>query len=99
MNGSISPRLLQALMTAPAHRRTAALQVLEGKAPPAAPGGGISSPHFLSMTDSAKYAGVSRTTLYQLVRSGRLTPVELLPGFRRIRRSDIEALAESRSAS
>ena len=93
MSGSISPRLLQALMAAPEHRRTAALRILEGKTAPSASVVAAASPHFLSMTDSAKYAGVSRTTLYQLVRTGRLKPVELLPGFRRIRRSDIEALA------
>ena len=93
MNGSISPKLLQALLGATEQQRAAALRLLQGKATSASTVSGDKAAFFLSMTDAATYAGVSRTTLYNLIQMGRLKPVELLPGFRRIRRSDIEALA------
>jgi len=93
MNGSISPKLLQALLGATEHQRAAALRLLQGNPVPGMSVQDSKASFFLSMTDAAKYAGVSRTTLYQLIEKGRLKPIELLPGFRRIRRSDIEALA------
>ena len=44
-------------------------------------------------TELAEALGVSRTTVFRLVRAKRLEAVELLPGSRFLRRADVEALA------
>lgn len=46
----------------------------------------------LKMGEAADLLNVSRTTLWRLVKAGRLPRVELLPGSFRIRLSDIDEL-------
>jgi excisionase family DNA binding protein len=47
----------------------------------------------LGMMASAKFLGVSRTTLWRMVEKGRLQKIEILPGSFRLRRADLEAIA------
>ena len=53
-------------------------------------------PLLMGMSASAKYLGVSRATLWRMIKDGRLTKVEVLPGSYRLRRADLEAIAEGR---
>ena len=50
-------------------------------------------PLLLGMMASAKFLGVSRTTLWRMVEKGRLQKIEILPGSFRLRRADLEAIA------
>lgn len=50
-------------------------------------------PLFCSKLKAAKLLGVCRNTVYRLVAEGRITQVEILPGFLLIRRADLFALA------
>jgi excisionase family DNA binding protein len=65
--------------------------ILEGKIqkPPTQTVG----PLLMGMMASAKFLGVSRTTLWRMVDKGRLQKVEVLPGSFRLRRADLEAIA------
>ena len=49
----------------------------------------------MKMGPAAKYLGVSRVTLWRMIRDGRLKQVELMPGSFRICRQDLEKLAAS----
>jgi excisionase family DNA binding protein len=67
-------------------------QILDGRSAtpqPEPPAG----PLLLGMSAAAKFIGVSRATLWRMVKSGRLTKVEILPGSYRLRRADLLALA------
>ena len=50
-------------------------------------------PLLLGMTASAKLLGVSRATLWRMIKGGLLQKVEVLPGSFRLRRADLEAVA------
>jgi len=50
-------------------------------------------PLLMGMKAAAKFLGVSRTTLWRMVIDGRLKRVEVLPGSYRLRRADLEAIA------
>jgi excisionase family DNA binding protein len=50
-------------------------------------------PLLMGMKAAAKFLGVSRTTLWRMVIDGRLKRVEVLPGCFRLRRADLEAIA------
>jgi hypothetical protein len=67
--------------------------ILEGKIqkPPTQTVG----PLLMGMTASAKFLGVSRTTVWRLVGQGRLQKVEVLPGSFWLRRTDLEAIANA----
>ena len=84
---------LRALLVADEDRRRAALRVLHGDAIVQSAERG---PLLLSMGAAAQLLGVSRPTLWRMIQAGRLEKVEVLPGSYRIRRSDLEALAEGR---
>jgi excisionase family DNA binding protein len=51
-------------------------------------------PLLMGMAASAKFLGVSRTTLWRMISEGRLQKVEVLPGSFRLRRADLEAVAK-----
>jgi len=61
---------------------------LPGHQPAAATG-----PLLLGMGEGARFLGVSRATLWRMIRDGRLGRVEVLPGSFRVRRTDLEAIA------
>jgi excisionase family DNA binding protein len=89
-------RLLRFLQATPEQRELIE-RILDGKADvkPAASMG----PLLLGMGAGAKLLGISRATLWRMVKSGRLTKVEVLPGSFRLRRADVEAIAERRRGS
>ena len=82
-------RLLR-FLSATSEQQEAIDRILEGRlAPePQAPKG----PLLLRVKDAAALLGVHRTTMWRLVKAGRLETVELL-GSLRVRRADIEGLA------
>jgi len=45
------------------------------------------------MLAGAKLLGVSRATLWRMMKAGTISKVELFPGSYRLRREDLEALA------
>lgn len=53
-------------------------------------------PLLLGMGKAAKLLGVSRTTLWRMTHEGKLARVEVLAGSFRVRRADIEAIAEGK---
>jgi hypothetical protein len=65
--------------------------ILEGKSEKQTPK--TVGPLLMGMTASATFLGVSRTTLWRMVEQGRLQKVEVLPGSFRLRRVDLEAIA------
>lgn len=70
--------------------------ILESGVPaiPAAPTG----PLLLGMTASAKLLGVSRATLWRMIKRRLLQKIEILPGSFRLRRTDVEAIAAGQKA-
>ena len=59
--------------------------------------GATDEPLLMMMTAAAKALGVSRVTLWRMVKEGILRPVEITPRVFRIRREDIHELASKRS--
>ncbi|MBW2714327.1 MAG: helix-turn-helix domain-containing protein [Deltaproteobacteria bacterium] len=53
----------------------------------------------LGMGDSAKLLGISRCTLWRLIKAGRLEKVEIYHNAYRLRRSDLLDLVNERSVS
>jgi excisionase family DNA binding protein len=56
-------------------------------------------PLLMGMSASAKLLGVSRATLWRMIKAGLLQKVEVLPGSFRLRRADLEAIAAGQSLS
>jgi len=55
-----------------------------------------SGPLLLGMGAGAKFLGVSRATLWRMIQKGMLAKVEVLPGSFRVRRADLETIADGR---
>jgi excisionase family DNA binding protein len=85
-------RLLRFLQATP-EQQAAIDRILEGREPEEAPRG----PLLMMIKDAAALLGVHRATIWRLVRAGRLEAVELL-GSVRIRRADVEAIANGEGA-
>ena len=66
-------------------------EVLDGtdQVPPSV----MTGPLLMGISEGARYLGVSRTTLWRMIQSGRLTKVEIRKGSYRVRRLDLEAIA------
>ena len=100
---STNDQIIQAVFTATAKAKDRALAILEGNEP--APSSDLSPPSseatplLMGMGESAKFLGVSRATLWRMIRDGRLTKVEIYHNAYRLRRSDILALVNDRTAS
>ena len=89
-SGNGNERLLRFLQATP-EQQAAIDRIMEGKMEHApAP---VTGPLLLGMGAGAKLLGVSRATFWRIIRAGRLTKVEVLPGSFRVRRADVEALA------
>jgi predicted DNA-binding transcriptional regulator AlpA len=54
-------------------------------------------PLLMGMAASAEFLGVSRATLWRMIRAGALQKVEVLPGSFRLRRADLQAIAARRT--
>lgn len=59
----------------------------------------VDGPLLLGMSQAAKFLGVSRATLWRMIKSGRISKVEVLPGSFRVRRADLESIAAGRVVS
>ena len=95
MTTNSNERLLR-FLSATAEQQAAIDQILAGKMEraPEPPKG----PLLLMVKDAAELLGVHRTTIWRLVKAGRLETVELL-GSLRVRRADVEALAGGHQAA
>jgi predicted site-specific integrase-resolvase len=51
----------------------------------------------MGMSASAKFLGVSRATLWRMIKAGLLQKVEVLPDSFRLRRADLEAIASGKN--
>jgi len=98
--GAVAPRrgsnprdeLASKVLQANAVQLTAVRCTLDGTPPPKHQD---DPPFFLTIKESAKRCGWSRKTMYNLIERGRVRPVEIKPGMRRIRTSDLEKLAST----
>lgn len=82
--------LLQALASATAERRLAALRLLRGETPVLTTD---ERPLLYSVNDAARRLNLSRHSVWRAIRAGRLKKIEIYPGCERLRRTDVEALA------
>lgn len=83
-------RLLKFLQ-APPEAQEAIDRILEGRIPAKAEA--ATGPLLCGMSPAAKYLGVSRATLWRMIKIGRIGRVEVLPNSFRVRRAELEALA------
>lgn len=81
---------MAAALGAPEARRSEALRVLRGEVA-ATPSPRSEGPLLLGMGAAARYLGVSRPTMWRMIRDGRLEKVEVLAGSFRMRRGDLDA--------
>ena len=90
--------LMAALLSATDDRKAQALRVLRGETQEPERRA-VSGPMLMSVGEAAKLLGVSRPTLWRILKAGRLEKVEIYAGAYRYRRADIEALAEGRGSA
>ncbi len=89
--------LLQAVLAANDERKDQALRVLRGEISEVGKQKSeVRGPLLLGMSAGARFLGVSRATLWRVVRAGKIEKVELFPGSMRVRREDLEGLAGGR---
>lgn len=95
-------KIIQAVFSATDEAKSRALAILKGEADlnsDLCPPSSEEAPLLLGMGDSAKLLGVSRATLWRMIRDGRLEKVEIYHNAFRLRRSDIIALVKGRGGS
>lgn len=80
-------RLIQAVFKATEEAKEHALPLLEGRKKPTP-----ADPSLLQFGEAAELLNVSRSTLWRMMRAGRLEKVQLYPGSFRLRRSDVMAI-------
>jgi predicted DNA-binding transcriptional regulator AlpA len=95
MTGTISNDRLMRFLNATPEQQAAIERVLNGQME--APCPATTGPLLLMMGDAAKLAGISRATLWRMIKLGKFKPVEILPGTFRVRRADIEAMASGKA--
>ena len=98
MNTVTDEKVITALFGAKPEAKSRALLILQGKEPAPQPEP-IDGPLLLGMGDSAKLMGLSRATLWRMIRDGRLEKVEIYHNAFRLRRSDILALVNRKEAA
>ena len=102
MQAITNDEVIQAVFSATPESKSRALAILEGNEP--APSSDLSPPSsevpplLMGMGESAKFLGVSRATLWRMLRDGRLEKVEIYHNAFRLRRSDILDLVNDRTA-
>ncbi len=89
----LTGELLAAVVAATPDQKEAALKALRGAPGPERGAAPVTGPLLMGMSEGAKFLGVSRATLWRVLRAGRIRKVELFPGSFRVRREDLEALA------
>jgi excisionase family DNA binding protein len=96
MTTAVSNERLVQFLNASSEQQEAIDAILSGKQPEARAGSG---PLLLGMTNAAKFLGVSRATLWRMIRAGRLARIEVLPGSYRVRRRDLLAIADGKGVT
>ena len=97
MTGTISNERLVRFLNASPEQQAMVDRILEGKVEPApVPPSG---PLLVGMGAGARLLGVSRATLWRMIRAGRLDKVEVLPGSFRVRRADLEQVASGKAVA
>ena len=89
----LTESVLQALLTASASQKAAALAALRAETPQRSVKQRESGPLLVGPAGAARILGVSRSSLWRMIRTGHLATVEIMPGCRRVRRADVEAIA------
>jgi len=89
--------VMKEVLSAPESRREAALKVLRGEVTELAARPATTGPLLLGMLAGAKFLGVSRVTMWRMMKAGTIGKVELFPGSCWLRREDLEALGASRA--
>jgi excisionase family DNA binding protein len=79
-------KLIQQALTANEKELQSALAGLKGDLPKPT----LEGPLLIAMGKAAELLGVSRVTLWRMVKQGRIPKLEILPGSYRIRRTDLE---------
>ena len=95
MTGTVSSERLMRFLQATPDQQAAIERILDGK--PEAPRPVPTGPLLMMMGNAANLLGVSRATVWRMVKLGKLEQVEILPGTRRVRRADVEAIAGQKS--
>jgi len=92
MKPCLSPndRMMKVLQALPEVQARIDALLENREAPPSSTG-----PLLLGMDAGAKFIGISRSSLWRLIKSGRITPVEFRPGSYKVRRADLEQLARA----
>jgi excisionase family DNA binding protein len=96
MSANHSNERLMKFLTASPEQQQRIDEILEGRMPSAPQA--ANGPLLLGMGQGAKFLGVSRPTLWRMIKAGRLAKVEVLEGSFRLRRADLEQLALGHSA-
>lgn len=95
MNSMTSNERLMRFLQASPEQQQAIDRILVGRTPAPATASG---PLLMGMSSAAKFIGVSRATLWRMIKIGRIAKVEVLPGSFRVRRADLEALCAEKEA-
>lgn len=86
---------LMKILQAPAEVQEKIDCLIEGRIPVPHPEP-AAGPLLMGSSAAARFMGISRATLWRMVKAGRLTKVEILPGSFRLRRADLLALAKGK---
>jgi excisionase family DNA binding protein len=91
----LTGELLALLVATTQERKADALKILKGEAIVADPVScqPLTAPILLGMGTAAKYLGVSRATLWRMIKAKRLERVDLFTGTYRVRKTDLEDFA------
>ena len=98
LQNNTNERLVRFLQAPPEVQALVDRIILEGKAP-ASFEQTTREPLLLGMKAGSKFLGVSRGTLWRMIKSGRLSKIEILPGSFRVRRSDRVSIAAGKTAA
>ena len=91
---NVTRQMMQEWFSASEERKVAALNALRGETEPARkPADG---PLLLGMGEAARLLGCSRATFWRILQAGTIKKVELFHGSFRVRRADLEGLAEGK---
>lgn len=92
MEGVVSQDFLLKVLSATPLQKQAIEQVLQGKT--SEPPTSRSGPLLLGMGAGARFLGVSRPTLWRMIKAGVVARVEILPGSFRVSRAELEGLLD-----
>jgi len=95
MNTATAEEVIPAVFPAKPENRYRALLILTEQEPSES----FDGPLLLTMGESASLLGISRATLWRMIRAGRLEKVEIYANAFRLRRADILSLIAGKAVS